>query len=154
MSSARMNTYVPIIRKFVARVLLYHSTVAAKFGLNVTDVNCLRLLGGGAMSAGELSEQIGLTGAATTALIDRLENAGFAARERNSGDRRRVTVQANAEKLRELNAVYAGQGARMAKLLTTYSAEEFHLIMDFLEQTSLILWDEAKAVRKVSSRSV
>ncbi len=149
MSSVRMNTYVPIIRKFVARVLLYHSTVAARLGLNVTDMNCLRLLGRSAMSAGDLSEQIGLTGAATTALIDRLEDAGFVTRERSSDDRRRVTVQADAEKLRKVNALYAGQGTRMAKLLTRYSAEEFRLIMDFLEQTSVILLDEVKAVREV-----
>ena len=148
MSSSRMHTYVPIIRKFVARVLLYHSAVAAKLGLNVTDVNSLRLLAGEAMAAGKLSEQLGLTGAATTALIDRLEKAGFVTRERTSKDRRRVTVHADPEKLREVNGLYTGQGVRMAKLLTKYSAEEFRTIMDFLEQTSQILGEEARAMRE------
>ena len=148
MSSARMHVYVPIIRKFVARVLLYHSAVAAKLGLNVTDVNSLRLLGDQAMSAGELGEQIGLTGAATTALIDRLEQAGFVNRRRDSPDRRRVMVEADPGKLRHVDALYTGQGVRMAKLLTRYSAQEFRTIMGFLEQTILVLEQEAQAVRE------
>ena len=148
MSSSRMRIYVPIIRKFVARVLLFHSSVAARLGVNVTDVNSLRLLGGEAMSAGKLSEQLGLTGAATTALIDRLELAGFVTRERSSEDRRRVTVHANAAKLQQVNDLYAGQGVRMADLLANYSDEEFRVILNFLEQTSVALAEEAKAVRE------
>jgi DNA-binding MarR family transcriptional regulator len=91
------------------------------------------------MSAGELSERIGLTGAATTALIDRLERAGFASRERSKVDRRRVTIHANASKRQEVDALYASQGDRMAKLLAKYSPKEFAVIMDFLEQTSTVL---------------
>ena len=122
-SSARMRAYVPVIRRFVGRVLLFHSAVGSRLGLNATDVSCLRLLEDEAMSAGELSDRIGLTGAATTALIDRLERAGFARRERSKGD-------------------------RMAKRLAKYSAEEFVVILDFLEQTSAALGIEVQALKK------
>ena len=138
-SSARMRAYVPNIRRFVGRVMLFHSAVAARLGLNATDVNCLRLLEDEAMSAGELSNRIGLTGAATTALIDRLEKAGFARRERSKEDRRRLTIHADARKLQEVDALYGSQGDRMSRLLAKYSAEEFAVIMDFLEQTSTAL---------------
>lgn len=147
-SSARMRAYVPIIRRFVGRVMLFHSAVAARLGLHATDVNCLRLLEDEAMSAGELSDRIGLTGAATTALIDRLEKTGFVRRERSQEDRRRLTIHADAGKLREVDALYGSQGDRMAKLLVTYSADEFAVIMDFLEQTSTALDAEIQALKK------
>jgi DNA-binding MarR family transcriptional regulator len=85
------------------------------------------------MSAGDLAEQTGLTGAAVTALIDRLENAGYVIRERGTDDRRRVTVHAVPEKLREVERLYEGKGASMSKLLAKYSPEEFSVIADFLK---------------------
>ena len=148
MSTSRLAVYVPIIRKFVLRVLLYHSAVAARLGLNPVDVSSLRLLGETPLSPGELSEHVALTGAATTALIDRLVHAGFLTRERSIEDRRRVTVHANEERLRAVNALYAEQGVRMAKLVSTYSADEFATILDFLEKTSAVLTEETRAIRE------
>jgi DNA-binding MarR family transcriptional regulator len=148
-----MRAYVPIIRRFVGRVMLFHSAVAAQLGLNATDVNCLRLLEDEAMSAGELSNRIGLTGAATTALIDRLEKTGFARRERSKEDRRRVTIHADGEKLQEVDALYGSQGDRMAKLLAKYSAAEFAVIMDFLEQTSAALDAEIQAFKESAKKA-
>lgn len=147
MSSARMKLYVPLIQEFAARVVLFHSAVAARLGLHVTDLRSLRLLGKKAMSAGDLAEQTGLTGAAITALIDRLENAGYVTRERGIDDRRRVTVRAVAEKLREVDHLYAGQGASMSKLLAKYSPEEFSVIADFLKQSTQVLVREAKKLQ-------
>ncbi len=124
--------------------------MGVRLGLNATDVNCLRLLADEAMSAGELSERIGLTGAATTALIDRLEAAGFARRERSKEDRRRVIIHADEGKLHEVDALYGSQGDRMAKLLSRYSAEEFAVILDFLEQTSAALAAEMQTLKRAA----
>lgn len=99
------------------------------------------------MSAGDLAEQTGLTGAAVTALIDRLENAGYVIRERGTDDRRRVTVHAVPEKLREVERLYEGQGASMSKLLAKYSPEEFSVIADFLKHTTQVLAGEAKKLQ-------
>ena len=100
------------------------------------------------MPAGELSEKIGLTGAATTALIDRLEKTGFVRRERSTVDRRQVTVHADSKKLKEVDALYGSQGVRMADLLAKYSAAEFEVITSFLEQTSSALDEEIHALKK------
>lgn len=139
-----MNSYVPLVQNFAARVVLFHSAVAGKLGLHVTDLKGLRLLGKEPMSAGALGEQTGLTGAAVTALIDRLEKAGYVVRERGVDDRRRITVHAVPEKLREVDRLYDGQYARMSKLLSKYSPEEFSVIANFLEQTTQVLAEEAK----------
>jgi DNA-binding MarR family transcriptional regulator len=148
MSNSRMQVYVPVIRKFAARLVLFHASVASALGLNVTDVHSLRLLGEDSMSAGELSEQLGLTGAAVTALIDRLEEAGYVERERDTEDRRRVTVRVKPMKLRAINALYIDQGAQMEKLLARYSQDEFRVIVNFLERTTDVLADGVKTLKE------
>ena len=148
MSTHRMDVYVPLIRKFAARLVFFHSAIASAFGLNATDLHTLRLLGEQSMSAGELSSQLGLTGAAVTALIDRLERAGYVVRERGSSDRRRITVHANREKLRAVNDRYAGQGIRMDKLLSKYTAAEFRVITSFLEETTSVLAEETETLKQ------
>jgi DNA-binding MarR family transcriptional regulator len=153
MSNARLKTYVPLIQKFAARVVLFHSVVAEKLGLHATDIKGLRLLGEESMTAGALAEHICLTGAAVTALIDRLEKAGYVVRERDAYDRRRVTVHAVPEKLHELNALYESQSVSMSKLLSKYSAAEFSVIANFLEETTEIVAKETKKLQKDSASS-
>ena len=67
-------------------------------------------------------------------------------RERGTDDRRRVTVHAVPEKLREVERLYEGQGASMAKLLAKYSPEEFSVIAD-LKHTGQVLAGEAKKLQ-------
>src|ERR1700723_380265 len=117
MSTSRMHRYVPLAREFSARVVLFHEAVGECVGLNATDVKVLRLLGSSSMTAGQLAEHIGLTGAAVTALVDRLEAAGYATRERDEVDRRRVAIRAVPAKMRKIDRLYDAYGAEMAKLL-------------------------------------
>ena|ERR1700733_3860056 len=147
MSTSRMDRYVPLVMEFSARIVLFHSAVADKLGLHTTDLKCLRLLGEETLSAGELAERTGLTGAAVTALIDRLENAGYVTRNRESEDRRKVTVRAIPRSIRKLNELYQNQYKRMSKLIDAYSAAEFESIMDFLKKTTEILEVGAKELR-------
>ncbi|MGI8505512.1 MAG: MarR family transcriptional regulator [Solirubrobacteraceae bacterium] len=59
--------------------------------MNRTDGKFLDLLDQhGRMSAGQLSQESGLTTGAVTAAIDRLERAGHGQRCADPGDRRRV----------------------------------------------------------------
>ncbi len=138
-SSQRMETYVPLIQRFVSRAFLFHATVAEQLGLHASDLKALQLLGAEPLSPGEIGEKIGLTGASVTALIDRLEHAGYVARERGSQDRRRVTIRAVPEKLREIARLYAPHYRRMSKLLAKYSEGEFRAITDYLTHASVLL---------------
>lgn len=67
----------------------------AALGINRTDAECLNILDneGGTLTAGRLAELSGLTTAAITAVIDRLEAKGYARRVRDEQDRRRVLVE-------------------------------------------------------------
>jgi DNA-binding MarR family transcriptional regulator len=146
-SSQRMDLYIPLVRDFAARVVLFHEAIAQRLGLHATDVKVLRLLGEKAMSAGELAAHAGLTGAAMTALIDRLEAPGYVKRERDPGDRRRVTVRAVPAKIREVDHLYGGLSVEMARLLSTYNAAEFAVIADYLTKAAEILTEQAIKVR-------
>jgi DNA-binding MarR family transcriptional regulator len=142
-----MNRYIPLIREFAAREGLFHGTVARKLGLHATDEHVLRLLGERAMTASALAEYTGLTGAAMTAVVDRLEASGYVTRERDTGDRRRITIRAVPAKLRKLNQLYAGQSAAMSNLLSKYKDAEFAAIMEYLTQTIRVLTEQTAKLR-------
>src|SRR5687767_13122926 len=61
----------------------FDDAVGRAIGLNPTDLRCLDWLVDGPKAAGELSEGTGLSSAATTSLIDRLEHKGFVRRVRD-----------------------------------------------------------------------
>jgi DNA-binding MarR family transcriptional regulator len=148
MSTSRMNRYVPLVREFAARVVLFHEAVGENVGLNATDVKVLRLLGGQSMTAGQLAENIGLTGAAVTALVDRLEAAGYATRERDEIDRRRVTIRAVPAKMRKIDRLYEAYSTEMAKTLAAYDSKEFAAIEDFLGRTTKLLTEQTMVLRE------
>jgi DNA-binding MarR family transcriptional regulator len=64
-------------------------------GIHPTDVDALHLLdaAAGRPTMSELGQMLGLSSAAATALVDRLEESGLARRERDTTDRRRVHVE-------------------------------------------------------------
>jgi DNA-binding MarR family transcriptional regulator len=143
-STPRMDHYVPLIREFAARDELFHDAVARKLGLHPTDEKVLRLLGQRAVTAGDLASYMGLTGAAVTALVDRLESLGYVRRERDGDDRRRVNIRAVTAKLRKINRIYGGLHAAMKALLAEYDSAEFAIVVDYLTRTTRVLADQAR----------
>ncbi len=148
-----MTRYVPVVQTFAARVVLFHEAIAARAGLHVTDVKVLRLLGDTAMTAGQLVEHTGLTGAAVTALVDRLEAAGYVTRERDTEDRRRVTVRAVVAKVRKIDRLYEPYATQVAKVLAVFDAREFAAIEAFLARTTVLLERETRSLRERGGRS-
>lgn len=73
---------------------LFDERVSEFLGINRTDGRCLDIIGRhGKVSAGQLSIEAGLTTGAVTAVIDRLEAAGYVQRVRDPVDRRKVWVE-------------------------------------------------------------
>ena len=104
-----------------------------------SDVECFDLLSlHGPMTAGRLAELTGLTTGAITGVIDRLERAGYATRERDPNDRRRVIVRPNLARHADPAAVaaYGPVAAAMDALLTRYSDDELALILDFFTRAN------------------
>jgi DNA-binding MarR family transcriptional regulator len=112
-------------------------TVAGRFGLHTTDLECLDLIVmRGEASAGELAQATGLTSGATTALIDRLEKAGYVVRVADPNDRRRHIVRIRAEAIEPIKAVYEPMQAEMFKLWSSFSASELNVIANFLSRST------------------
>jgi len=98
-----------VMRDFMAQAVLFQDAVARVGGLNSTDLQIVSLLiSQGPATPGELAERSGLTsGGAITAVIDRLEKAGYLTRQRDESDRRRVIVTAVFEKvMAEVGPIY------------------------------------------------
>ena len=61
------------LREHNAAAVAFHGAVAARFGLNMTDLKALDILERtGPRTAGEIAAETGLAAASVTALIDRL----------------------------------------------------------------------------------
>jgi DNA-binding MarR family transcriptional regulator len=107
-------------------------------------MECLRLLFlKGIASPSGLARHTGLTSGATTAMLDRLEKAGFIERRPNPDDRR-GTLIAPAESASEKVASWF-ESAREAqdKLISSYSESELEIIVDVFEQFTK-LWDQER----------
>jgi DNA-binding MarR family transcriptional regulator len=100
-------------------------------GVNRTDGRCLDVIDReGPVAAGRLAEASGLTTAAVTAVIDRLEKAGYARRIGDPHDRRRVLVELTP-RLRERAEAIWGPFEMFREVLGAYTIEQLELLRDF-----------------------
>ena len=136
------------IRKLSAQSVLFSQAVAERVGINSSDLECLDIIVlRGTATAGELAAATGLTTGAITGVIDRLERAGFARRERDVEDRRRVLVRALPEVERRIAPLYGSLQRSMMALWSRYSAEELALIVDFLARSYPVCSEETARLR-------
>ncbi len=123
------------LRKVGAQSVLISDLVATRVGLNSTDLECLDLLYlGGVTTAGALAKHTGLTTGATTAVIDRLERAGFVRRRRDVADRRCVLVEVVPSSAGRIQPLYALLGARLSELNQQYDDRQLATVVDYLSR--------------------
>ena len=127
--------------------VVFRNAMGRKLGLNITDSECLSLLRiRGISTPTELAHHTGLTTGATTALLDRLEQAGYITRRPNPNDRRGVLIEIDPASAGPSQALVAGVQQAHRELIASYSEAELETILDFLtrfaqnvkEQTALI----------------
>lgn len=138
-------------RGFSTAVVLFHSAVAEKLGLNVTDWKCASILfQEGPCNPSRLAELTGMSSAATTQVVDRLERAGIVRRERDPNDRRRVVLHPvpNPALGEALQRIFGGLGAAMTEVMKGYDYEQLETILDFVERTTETLEEETRRLRR------
>ena len=137
------------MQKLVAEVVLFNQAVADQLGMNPTDLQCLNILSEtGPVAAGRLAEETGLTTGAVTGVIDRLERAGYAWRERDPKDKRRVIVHPLPERARgEIGPLYASIGRSFAEMCSRYDEGELALILDFVTRSHPLNREETARLR-------
>lgn len=146
-----------VMRDLMARAVLFQEAVARSGGLNGTDLQTVGLLmSEGPATPGELAERVGITsGGAITAVVDRLERAGYVTRTRDEHDRRRVIVTARTDTVMErVGPVYGRVGARWAEYLETLTVEQVEVVNDALAAAAEINREEIEHLRRVRGSSV
>ena len=114
----------------------FDQAVADALGLGRTDMRCLDVLERrGAIAAGQLAAETGLTSGAMTAALDRLERAGYLRRLRDDGDRRRVLVELTEAASADAGSFYAGHARLAEQLYDRYSTEQLQLLLEFVRNS-------------------
>jgi DNA-binding MarR family transcriptional regulator len=110
--------------------------VCQLLGVNRTDARCLDILDqDGSMSAGDLAAASRLTTGAITAVIDRLERAGYARRVPDPSDRRRVLVELTPKAYASAMELMVEPYKELyAPLAARYSDDDLRLLIDFTRQ--------------------
>jgi DNA-binding MarR family transcriptional regulator len=137
MSSEAEDRLNRLVRDLSTETILLHQAIADRLGLNITDHKCLGFLldAGAPVTAGQVAEMTGLTTGAVTGILDRLEQAGFVRRKRDAGDRRRVLIELNLEKVRrQVFPIFEKLAKRMSALGSSYSKRDLAVISDFMEK--------------------
>ena len=124
------------VRNLIANAILFNHQVAQRVGLGASDAQFMHLLQlHGPLTPGRLAELSGLTTGTVTGVLDRLEATGFVRRERDEGDRSKVIVKLNEERVWSAMApLYAGQAESLAAVASAYDAEQLEVIADFLDR--------------------
>jgi len=139
-------------RRLSARTLLFHQAVAGNLGLNPTDLKCLDLARSESeMTAGRLAKLTGLSTAAMTSVIDRLEKSGLVRRERAASDRRKVFVRPLPERAAEVSRLFEPLDQAMHRLFNEYSVDDLELIRKFAIKLADVL--EAETMKLGKKRS-
>jgi DNA-binding MarR family transcriptional regulator len=121
-------------------------------GLNRTDTRCLDIIERrGGITAGGLAGETGLTTGAITAVLDRLENAGFVERVRDSADRRRVMVALTEKTHRLVGECYGPIAEQGANLLEDYSEDQLMVVRDFMRAGYELLMEHALRIRALAA---
>src|SRR6478752_4598660 len=110
----------------------FDDEVGRVLGLNPVDLRCLDWLTEGPMSASRLADATGLSAAATTAMIDRLEKKGFVRRRRHETDRRQVLVEMTDEGQARTWELYGPLVEEGMPLLARFDAAELVAMRDHL----------------------
>ena len=113
----------------------FDQAIADHLGMNRTDMRCVDLIDqAGGMTAGELAKAAGLTSGAVTAVVDRLERAGMAARVPDSADRRRVRIEVTPKLWELTGPLMSPFLEESSAILDDYSTEELERFTEFIQR--------------------
>ena len=143
-----LSTPSDALRRFIAQAIAAHEAVAARLGLNATDLRSLDLIGSEPeMTPSRLAELTGLTTGAVTGILDRLERSGFVRREADPADRRRTLVRLDQERMAEMTALYQPLIERAVEASRDWGPELRDNLGHYLDALADTLASEAMRLR-------
>jgi DNA-binding MarR family transcriptional regulator len=120
-------------------------------GINRTDARCLNIIENqGPLTAGRLAQLSGLTTAAVTSVLDRLERAGYARRRRDEEDRRQVIVEVTPLLVERAKRIWGPVGEEGRARLMRLSADELKSLTEYFRLGRDLNERHVERVRKLS----
>jgi DNA-binding MarR family transcriptional regulator len=110
----------------------FDQAVGARLDLGAAERRCLAFLQFGPQTAGAVATETGLSPAAVTALVDRLERRGLVARVRQPEDRRKVHVAMTERARADAMAYYGPIAEQGQRLLEGFGDAELAVISRFV----------------------
>ena len=129
-------------------------------GLHPTDFRCIGYLHARnePVSPKDIIAYLGMTSGSGTALIDRLEKAGYIARIPNPQDRRGVLVSLDADSARDIIALHVRISERYHAATANLSDENLRAIETYLRSVEMLseevnndLYDDIRPLRTAAS---
>ena len=125
------------VRELAVQLPLLNHQVGRRLGIRSVDFDCLNVIQQqGPFGAAALSRLTGLHPATMTGVLDRLQAAGWIAREADPTDRRAVAIRALPDRLPSVLALFAGMSRSMNRILATYGDAELEVLASFVQQTA------------------
>lgn len=130
-----------LLRRFTMETERYIGAFGTDNEMHRTDLNALGAImdatrAGEAMTPSRLSTQLRLSAPATSALLDRLENAGHVRRVRSDTDRRRVDLVITETALGVGRALFLPLAERLRPVIERYPADQRALVAEFLAEVT------------------
>jgi DNA-binding MarR family transcriptional regulator len=132
---------------------LIGQATAGRLGVNQTDLICLELLHRrGPMGAGEVASALGLTTAAISAMATRLEAGGYARREMDPKDRRRVLLHASPSGLEKAYGLFTGLYEAAERLTADYAERDLRMLVALLGRFRQLITEHTTVLRDGAPR--
>jgi len=144
-------TLMRAMRQSSAQGVLFSHAVAAHAGIASSDLECLDIiLLAGRATAGDLAKATGLTTGAMTGVLDRLEQAGFVQRQRDTTDRRKVWITALPETERRIAPLFHALAAAIDAVLADYDTATLAIMLEFYHRARQVLVRETEKLQAAS----
>jgi DNA-binding MarR family transcriptional regulator len=136
----------------------HDAAVASVLGLNGTDLRVLDFLGrtgdpasfdSAPTTAGDLARASGLTTGAVTAVLDRLEKAGWVERKPDPNDRRRVVVELTDKTVQMTIDMYGPLKDKGERVLADFTIAELELLLKALRASRQVTVEHTEELREV-----
>lgn len=149
-ASARPGAIADITMVMNHRLGVYlaasQAAIAEKLGLSVTELKALELVQElGSLPTGQLAQLMGISWGGTTALINRLEAAGYVERGRHPLDRRVIVIRPVKEKCQELAQAQQALADEVSFIGRQFDTQQLHVVQAFLTQYMRALRHDALA---------
>jgi DNA-binding MarR family transcriptional regulator len=127
------------VRDYGVNLTLFRNAMSEWAGLNVTDMECLRLL---------FQKGIATPSGAATAMLDRLEKAGLIERRPNPDDRRGTLITPAKSAAGKAASWFESARNAQDELISSYSESELEIISDVFERFTKLWEQEREKIRR------